>query len=301
MDRENKYYHLLAKHRLLLTRSLSVIVLVWIAVQIHTKVQSMDWGVPIDVKVWDFFLTIIAVLVLMIVNWGLETRKWYLLVLRWKTISMKEAFGDVMRGTALGLVTPANIGDYGGRLIRYPKEEIKRGLLANLISSLIQNSIHLSVGGIAFLCWISYTTVAQTWISIITNIVGLGLLWLLIGRYANSIFRTQLSSILSIKVYVLALFRYMIFVFQYVLLLNSLAVSLPFTSKVLGVALIYGIQSGLPLPGWLDVLARGEIALWVWGEHGVQAISVLIATYLLWFINKVVPATIGSILIWKEE
>ena len=101
--------------------------------------------------------------------------------------------------------------------------------------------------------------------------------------------------------YFLALLRYAVFVFQYVLILQSLAVALPYVAQGLGVMLIYGIQSGLPLPGWLDVLARGEIALWVWGEQGVQVVSILIATYLIWLINKVFPSVIGSVLIWKAK
>jgi len=65
------------------------------------------------------------------------------------------------------------------------------------------------------------------------------------------------------------------------------------------VAIVYLIQSSLPLPAMLSLLARGEIAILVFSMFNVNEISILATTFGLWIINLLLPAFFGLILLWK--
>ncbi|WP_025006711.1 hypothetical protein [Marinilabilia salmonicolor] len=58
-------------------------------------------------------------LLLMTLNLALETRKWQILVRPVQSITLKEAFFQVVKGIQLGMMTPARTGDSIGKAIFY--------------------------------------------------------------------------------------------------------------------------------------------------------------------------------------
>jgi uncharacterized membrane protein YbhN (UPF0104 family) len=67
----------------------------------------------------------IALLVLMVLNWTLESWKWRTLLQHIEPISIAQAFKSVLTGLALGMLLPSGTGDVAGRIInlkRKPKE-----------------------------------------------------------------------------------------------------------------------------------------------------------------------------------
>jgi uncharacterized membrane protein YbhN (UPF0104 family) len=57
------------------------------------------------------------VFLLMFVNWGIEARKWQLLVSSIQKVSFGRAFRAVFSGQALGFNTPNRMGESAGRAI----------------------------------------------------------------------------------------------------------------------------------------------------------------------------------------
>jgi hypothetical protein len=66
-----------------------------------------------------------------------------------------------------------------------------------------------------------------------------------------------------------------------------------------GISSIFLIQTGVPLSAGLALLARGEIAVFVWSHFGANELSVLAATFGLFIINLILPALWGAIIIAK--
>jgi len=60
---------------------------------------------------------------------------------------------------------------------------------------------------------------------------------------------------------------------------------------------VYLFQSGLPLPPIMGLVARGEIAIFLFNLFGANALSVAAATFGIWMINLILPAFVGLIII----
>jgi hypothetical protein len=76
----------------------------------------------------------------------------------------------------------------------------------------------------------------------------------------------------------------------------------PVGSAILAILIIYLLQTGIPLPPSTGLLARGNIALFIFGFLGAMetnATAVLAATFSLWIINVVLPAVLGAFFITK--
>ena len=67
------------------------------------------------------------------------------------------------------------------------------------------------------------------------------------------------------------------------------------------IAGIYLIQTGIPLPAFLSIFARGEIAVIVWSGLGIDKFIALAATFGLWFINLILPALIGTVILYRTD
>jgi hypothetical protein len=69
----------------------------------------------------------IALLVLMVLNWTLESWKWRTLLQHIEPISIAQAFKSVLTGLALGMLLPSGTGDVAGRIINLKKNRGNRG------------------------------------------------------------------------------------------------------------------------------------------------------------------------------
>jgi hypothetical protein len=50
----------------------------------------------------------------------------------------------------------------------------------------------------------------------------------------------------------------------------------------------------VPLPAVAGLLVRGSLAVFVWSHFGANDLSSLAATFVLWIINLILPALIGT-------
>ena len=53
------------------------------------------------------------------------------------------------------------------------------------------------------------------------------------------------------------------------------------------------VQASIPLPPVMGLLARGEIALFIWGFFSEDQVAILAATFTLFVINIAIPALFG--------
>ena len=196
--------------------------------------------------------------------------------------------------------------------------------MANGVGSIAQNVINITFGLIGLLVYISmFLPLNTTTYAALVTITGLVLMVLftiyfrldlisiflikydqfeLIDQiYRQSQFLTTYSPSELMKILGLATLRYVVFSFQYVLLILLCGITNDPLLACTGVGVIFFLQSGVPLPPMLSVLARGEIAIWVWAVVSANVMAILSATFLLWLINLVFPALMGAIIIWKSD
>ncbi len=222
----------------------------------------------------------------------------------------------ILAGVALGIVTPARIGEYGGRLLTYDPDKKPQVISATLLGSIAQNLCNL-LGGIAFSYLFLKSAIGVTYGLSYTfiMIVGLQMLFLILiyynlpevahwieRKFDHTIikrFSTRLKSLdlyqtpMLHKVLMISWLRYSVYFCQYIMMMKFCGVENKMIDLCGNIAGIYLIQTGIPLPAFLSVFARGEIAVLVWSTIGIDEVVALTATFGLWIINLIFPAALG--------
>lgn len=257
-------------------------------------------------------------IVLMPINWLIESIKWRTLVLPWKEISLKDAVKAIYAGISVGLVTPARIGEYGGRLLLIEGDDRAKSIPATLVSSIAQNISNIIGGYIGAMIYCFCYFSVNRFVYIAGSILGLLGIIMLCTLFFNIsklnldwLNRWKLGKLLNKQAHVLSLYdrsilhrvlslshlRYLIYCTQYVLILHFLGIELSVLAAFSGVAVIYLLQSGIPLPPMLSVVARGELAVIIWSIFTANVGGILVATFGLWVINLVIPALLGLLIV----
>ena len=264
------------------------------------------------------WIYLVVCMVLMPINWIVESTKWRTLILPWKHISKKDAMKAIYAGISVGLVTPARIGEYGGRLLLIEGDDRTKSIPATLVSSIAQNISNIIGGYIGALIFCFCYFSVNRFVYIAGSILGLLGIVMLCALFFNIsklnldwLNRWKWGKLLNKQAHVLSLYdrpilnrvlnlshlRYLIYCTQYVLILYFLGIELSVLAAFSGVSVIYLLQSGIPLPPMLSVVARGELAVIIWSIFTANVGGILVATFGLWVINLVFPALLGLMIV----
>ena len=270
-------------------------------------------------RVWS----LIVCLTLTFLNWFFESKKWQQLLRPYVLISTLKAAEGVLIGLSTGIVTPSRLGEYGGRVWNLPKGSKIQGMHSNFLSSLSQNIINVFFGICGAVYYINnYLEWSRfiRWSLYGGSLVFLMLLGVLyyghntlktsiVNRLPDKIFArfgsyfeetSSFKNKILIKALILSAMRYLVFTGQYALLLYYFGVTIPFLAMISGIFLVFLIQSGIPLPPFLSMLARVEIAVIIWSVFERDVMIILSATFSLWIINLLIPSLIGAIFLVKK-
>jgi len=283
---------------------------------IHTLYETFQS--QLRSSAYTFLLPI--VIFLMPFNWFIESYKWKLLINQFnKNYSLRQAVIAILSGLFAALLTPGRVGEYGGRLINISLDNAPKALLANFVSSLAQNIVNIAFGIICtvFFLYNYFDFGVNVLVSFFfTAFLILSFLVFLFVNFEifNSIIQrlpsfrwkekiisqskyiTELELSFLLKQLFLSTIRYITYASQYVALLFLFEITPDIWIAMLGVGTIFLLQSNLPLPPVLSIFARGEIALLIWASFSSNSLGILCATFVLWFINLLVPALSGSLI-----
>lgn len=287
----------------------------------YWKVFLEMWAQDLWSQHWPY---LICALLLMPINWVLETWKWWTLFNKIYPSPFLLALKAVLAGITLSLFTPHRVGEYGGRLLPYPVSAHRQVIMASLVANYGQLLSLISAGflGISYVGRIFFAENDILYYS------GLGLfglfitvLWwsfLAIKRFIPIISKLNwpkwmqwlprtfelgapFNKAALMQVAFLASLRYLIYSWQLVLLLYFFGLNIPWLSLLMGVFAIFLLQSGLPLPPALGVLTRGELGVLVWQHFQPNPLVILAASLALFIINLAIPALLGMIVIVKTN
>ncbi len=265
---------------------------------------------------------LIATLLFLPLNWAAETLKWLPLVRRVQPLSFLEAFKAVFAGVTFSLFFPNRTGEFGGRILFLKKKNAFKGVISTFIGSWAQQLVLITFGFLGFIyflitLWNSDKIVVDTIITLGASVIGLLFLMFLNLEAVIPIFKKirflyrfprLIKSVGTLRQYTRrelfeALFwsfvRYLIYSLQYYFMLRFFGIDVPILRAASCIATIYLLQTSIPLPPVVGLLARGEVALKIWGLFTQNDLSILAATFSLWVINLILPAFIGLIFILK--
>jgi len=266
---------------------------------------------------------IVFVVLLMLVNLGLESLKWKVLVSKFEKTTFLNSFKTILVGVTTGIVTPAKLGEYFGRMLLLDSKNNWKAIWATFISSIAQNIATILFGIFGLTYFLRRFYDIESTIIDVSFYLGLTLVVVLLFLYYNidlglriirrlglrkfadkimskddSIKQFANSSILN-KVLIFSMLRYLVFALQYYLLLVFFGVEGDVTAVFAAITVVYLIQTSIPLPPITNIFARGEIAILVFSHFTGNEIMILSSTFSLWIINLLIPATIGMFIIFR--
>jgi hypothetical protein len=291
-----------------------------VAYEIREKIAIFQF----DFSLQNSLYLIFAVL-LLLVNWGLETLKWQLLITQFEKIKFAEALKAVFSGVTLSIITPNQIGDFAGRVIHLKTLNKIKGSLVTVIGHTAQSLVTAIFGMYALLAFAAkadfYVYIYWKYIAlaflvihaiVIFGFIRIDLIYSLLSRFRffakieQYVFVFKAYTKLQLaKVLLISALRYTVFLFQYVFLLQFFGVHIGFTNCFIGVVAVFCIQSVVPSFFLLDIGLRGASALFVFGElsNGNHAydLGILLSAYSLWVINMMMPALLGLVFILQHK
>ena len=275
---------------------------------------------PFGQNAWKFWLVIL----LAFLNWGIEARKWQVLLKPLQKIRYLRAYRSVLSGLALSLNTPNRMGEYGGRIL-YVKDGSRLKAISLSIAGSISQLIITLLLGCGGLIYILYFKTLPS-----GSLMGLSVYWIKVLLFISSVvtallilFFFRLSWLISLlekipgslkfieyfnvldkftaklllRLLSLSLFRYLVFVLQYILLLEVLHVEIFWSDCFWIISILFLVLAIVPSFAIADLGIRGKFSTGLLSLYSINTIGILGTTFGIWFINLFVPALAGSILI----
>lgn len=256
------------------------------------------------------------VLLLAPVNWMLEAVKWKMLLQKIEPVPFRKAFASTLSGIAFSLVTPNKIGDFAGRILYLDNKNKLRAAIATLISNLSQ-TIVTYLFGIAGLIYFN-VVYPGNWqlLALIAALLSAGLLLFLylridlIAGWAENRpwLRKVIISIRILKRYskmellqllVISCLRFCVYNLQFLVLANVLGAGIPWAPGFLVSGLMFWMITVIPSIFLADLGVRGYVAglLFTDTAMATNSMAILAGSYMIWLLNLVIPAIIGSLLL----
>ena len=274
----------------------------WQAFKLHFKYPDLIW--------------LVVVIALAPFNIALEALKWRQLIRGFSKLNFWKTFQAILAGTTIAIFTPNRVGEYGGRVLFVEKGQGWKAVIATMVGSLSQLLALLSVGLLGAVYFSINFLEPEPYVIPVVTFLGVSFVGLLFFTFFNidlvvplakripyidkikkplrhltvlkHYHRKELSGALGY-----AFLRYFTYSTQYYLLLQFYDIPAPWLTGMAGIATIFLVQASVPLPPVMGLLARGEIALFVWGYFAESQVNILAATFSLFVINIAVPALLG--------
>lgn len=303
-----------------------VVLLLWtIYRQVFAK-ENIDeiWTVFLENFAFPNLYWLIFIVILVPVNWGIEAWKWKILIRSFSDLSFLKTYKAILAGLTVSLFTPNRIGDYGGRILMVKPEHNWKAVIATLVGSFSQILILLSMGLLGAIYFSNTFLEPEEYILQLVFFLGIGFIGLMVfcffnidmvipiarripfpnwmRRYLKHVVVLQkYSSRQLLRVLLLSLSRYLIYSFQYYMALKFFGIEVPILQGLAGIATIYLLQTSIPMPPLMGLLARGEVALFVWGFFSQNDVGILAASFGLFIINLAVPSLLGAVFILQTN
>ena len=277
--------------------------------------EELDISALIDtVKKNKVYL--IGVILMMFLNWLVEALKWRYMISKIENISIMTAYRAVFTGITVSTFTPNRIGEYGGRVFCLEKGDRIKAVFITVLCSMSQLLVTILFGSISLFILFDEILIDKTFLSVsLLILLNLFLLfsYFNISHIVN--FLGKFKLIKSFKKYleVLVMYnykdliiafiysntRYFIFSLQFIILLHIFGINISFMDAILSVMLIFFFITITPTITIAEIGVRGSVAIFVLGLFSSNDIGILSSTTLLWLINLIIPAIIGSFFIFS--
>jgi uncharacterized membrane protein YbhN (UPF0104 family) len=293
--------------------SLAVVLLFLLIHNVDTAAIARAWSVANP-------LYMVAALLLLPLNLWLQYRKWALMLRRvYPAVRDGDIRGSLLIGFSFGLVTPARIGEFGGRAVavRDAKPSVLMGLTAVDKLSTMAITVGIGLPGVLLYGLLHPFMDRVLLVAVFTGAVALGLLVISVmsklrGRswhaehWAGRTYRRMTTAMRALDastvriILLLSVLFYFTFLTQFLLLLSAFG-PVNLFSAFAGISTIMLIKTIVPPVTLGELGIREGTAVIVLSHVGVLAAAALSASLLLFVVNLLIPALIGLPLLLRAR
>jgi hypothetical protein len=266
---------------------------------------------------------------LMLVNWGLEARKWQLSIRQIQSLSFIQSWKAVFTGTTLAFFTPNRIGEYMGRILYIHEGKRIQAISLTIVCSMAQLLVTwwAGIAGLLYIQYIAHPAAMNSlgnpaletglWMKMVMYMTLAGaviltlfyfrLPWLI--RWMEKLPRIEkpmayvrvldsFNATILVRILSLSIVRYSVFIGQYYLLFDVFNVSLTAAQVAGSVSVVFLVLSIVPTIAVITELGvRWKIGIEVVQLFNSDITGILATSLAIWIINLVIPALLGSLLI----
>ena len=259
----------------------------------------------------------ILLIALMALNWLSEAYKWQLMTAKVQPIRYWSSVQTVVCGISLGSITPGRIGDFATRIMMLPPFKRVLGVIVLGMGAFAQFVMFNILASVAIPIFIYiYKPEYMIWVYVMMFASPAYCTLLLMLYFKISAFEKLIDKIsflrrykrsfavlstydtpFLIRILLISLFRFLILVVQYYLLIQLFIPSITFAQVTLMITLLFTIQSIIPTIDILNIGLRGVTAVYLFSFVTDQYTTIAIITTIIWLINLIIPSVIGLLLI----
>ena len=280
-----------------------------------------------------FFQILAIVFFLLIVNYLLEAVKWRFFISPLEKISLWNSFKAVLTGVSVSMFMPNRVGDYLGRVFILKSADRLQAVISTILGSMSQLITTLLFGSIALLITfpdymdlndqINVWLYSGLWAVVIVGDFTIVFFYLNFGAFSSVIKRISGRSYEKIKKYadvfslyrttdmlfvlIISILRYLVFSFQFYLLLLFFKVEIGYFEAMVLISLVYLVMAIIPTIAITEIGVRGSVSIFIFSYYFNlsgnidmnQELGVASASTALWLFNLVIPAFIGAIFVFS--
>lgn len=249
--------------------------------------------------------------------WWLESYRWLVLVRRVvprEAATFGRSFRAILSGQAIGSVVNSYVGKVGGRLLIYRDESRAELVFINYFDAEAVKLMYDTLGAVGGLYvlggFLEWSVVTTTMVGLLVGLllVGRGLLFFHAEAFGWVARRLRLSAHWQQRLRVMERYsrrelwrviglagtRVLLNFGQYYLLLRFFHVEIGVMHALVLISAVYFIVSNIPLPTLAGVLARIQIALYVWSPYTDNVVSLSAIPVILWLVNNLLASLVGT-------
>ena len=294
---------LLKKLRTYFNNSIGFILFIVCAVAIYNKVASNDnlnqFGDQIKQQFYTIGFFQWAVLVILFgLNYLMESIKWKLALAELSPITILKSYKSVLVGQAFAFFTPARSGDYVGRILFLEAGNKLKGLAQMAWASYAQLLITLFFGSIGLF----YNLPFLPWLKWVGPFIAAAafVIYFHPGNFTGWLKKLsllQINTALKGQLVFFAFLKYCVFILQYTWVITIFNIPIGTLDLCVALSVLFFCLSLIPSIAITDVVIRGQLIVLLLSPFYDNSLMLICVSTIIWSVNFLLPAIIGSILI----
>ncbi len=302
--------------------------MLWLCINIYNQITKQQNNAANWVQIKHAFYgpqtwKIILAVLLMFVNWAIEALKWQKLIMPLQKMTFWNAYKATFAGTSFAANTPNRMGEYFGRMIYIEEGKRLQSIPLTVTGSFSQLLVTLSFGSIGLLFFTSLVqsavlpfSINSFWLKIFLigtaaatvccyfiyfklSFITKALSYIPFLKKYSFFFKKvdELTNALLLKILLLSMLRYVVFIVQYVMVMQAFGLNLHWWQNVHLLQVLFLVMAAIPSFVIMEAGIRGKVSIEIFKLVTVNNVAVLASGLFIWLLNLMAPALIGVVLL----